>query len=151
MDSALTPIYHEIGHWMIANALGYKGHIVGDIKNNKDFRFIQTSQREESKQGLKNQILIAFGGLGAEKILNIPENIGAIGDLTIACHDLKKFYSLENKIFNFENYLDFPDNEYNYYLTQSQLVLNKIGGKEKILSLGKEVYQQFKQLEIENG
>lgn len=150
MDSALTPIYHEVGHWMIASALGYKGYITGDIKNNKDYRFIQISQREESKQGLKNQIIIAFGGLGAEKILNIPENIGAIGDLTIACKDLKKLYSLENKVFEFKNYLDFPDNEYNYYLTQSQLVLNQLGGKEKILKLGEETYLQFKQLEVKN-
>lgn len=135
---------------MIANALGYKGYLTGDIKNNKDFRFVQTSSREESKQGLKNQILIAFGGLGAEKILNIPKNFGAIGDLTIACNDLKKIYSLENKVFEFKNYLDFPDNEYNYYLTQSQLVLNQIGGKEKILKLGDEVYSQFKQLREKN-
>lgn len=148
MNSALTPIYHEIGHWMIANALGYEGYLTGDIKNNKNFRFVQTSSKDESKQGLKNQILIAFGGLGAEKILNLPENFGAIGDLTIACSDLKKLYSLENKVFEFENYLDFPENEYNYYLIQSQLVLNKIGGKEKILKLGNKVYSQFKQLEL---
>ena len=139
IQTQIIPIYHEIGHWMIANALGYEGYITGDIKDNKDFRFVQTSAIKNSIQGLKNQILIAFGGLGAEKILDIPLNFGHIGDLNIACKHLKELSSLENKAFEFKNYLDFPEKEYDYYLNQSQLVLNQIGGKNAILKYGKEV------------
>ncbi len=143
INPEMYPIYHEIGHWMIATGLGYEGYLTGDIKNQNNFAFRQTTPADYSHQGLKNQLLIAFGGLGAEKILGIPLNAGHIGDMAIACRHLKDLYSLENKIFDFKNYMDFPDKEYEYYLTQSRIVLNQLGGKEAILNYGRSVHEQL--------
>lgn len=139
----MYPIYHEVGHWMIASGLGYEGYLTGDINNQSNFAFVQTTPANNSYQGLKNQLLIAFGGLGAEKLLGIPLNAGHIGDMIIACTHLRDLYSLENKVFEFRNHMDFPDKEYEYYLTQSKLVLNQLGGKDAILSHGQAVYEQL--------
>lgn len=146
INENMWSIYHEAGHWIIAKALGYEGYLTGDLERNKDFRFIQTSPRVFSNQGLKNQILIAFGGLSAEKLLNIPLNAGYIGDLTIACEDLKQLHSLEGKTFEYDNYLDFPDKAYDYYLDQGQIVLEKMGGKNTILEIGNYFHNELKKL-----
>ena len=138
------PIYHEVGHWMISRGLSHKGYITGNIKENNEFRFQGfTCPQKNTIQGLKENILIAFGGIGAEKILDIPQNAGCIGDLAFACDYLKQLYSLENKVFEFKNYMDFPDKEYDYYLSQAKIVLNQLGGKETILSNGKYVYEKL--------
>lgn len=143
LNPEITPFYHEVGHWMIATGLGYEGYITGNPESNNNFGYILTTPPDNSKQDLKNRLLVAFGGLGAEKLLDIPLNAGHIGDITMACEHLKKLYSLENKIFNFRNHMDFPDKEYEYYLTQSKIVLNQLGGKEAILNHGKSVYEQL--------
>ena len=91
----------------------------------------------------KRKYFNCFWGIGAEKILNIPQNAGCIGDLAFACDYLKQLYSLENKVFEFKNYMDFPDKEYDYYLSQAKIVLNQLGGKETILSNGKYVYEKL--------
>ncbi len=144
IEEDMWPLYHEAGHWMIAKALGYEGCLTGDLEKSNNFRFIQTSPRIPSHQGLKNQILIAFGGLSAEQLLDIPLNAGYIGDLTIACEDLKQLHSLEGKTFEYNNYLDFPEKEYNYYLSQGKIVLEKLGGKKAILDIGNYFHEELK-------
>lgn len=144
IEKDMWPLYHEAGHWMIAKALGYEGYLTGSLERNNNFRFIQTSPRIASNQGLKNQILIAFGGLSAEKLVGIHLNIGYIGDLTIAREDLKQLHSLEGKTFEYNNYLDFPDREYDYYISQGQIVLEKLGGKKAILNIGNYFHEELK-------
>ena len=146
ISEEMWPLYHEAGHWMIANALGYGGYLTGDLEKGQNFSFVQTSPKVISLQGLKNQILISFGGLSAEKLLEIPLNFGHIGDLTIACDFLKTLNNLEGKTFNYENYLDFPDKEYDYYLSQGEIVLNKVGGKETILKVGNYFYEELNKM-----
>ncbi len=137
------PIYHEVGHWMIAKALGHDGYIEGDIAEIKGFGFRQTTPIVHTIQGLKDQILISFGGIGAEKNLNLPLSAGYIRDLTLACWHLKELREMEKKDFNFSNYMDFPDDEHEYYLSQSKIVLNELGGKDKIIEFGEDVYNQL--------
>ena len=144
LEEDMWPFYHEAGHWIIARALGYEGYLTGNLKENNNFNFIQTSPKVLTPQGLKNQILIAFGGLSSEKLLDIPINAGAIGDLTIACEDLKQLHSLEGKTFEYNNYLDFPDKDYDYYLSQGQIVLEKLGGKKAILDTGNYFHGELK-------
>lgn len=144
VEERMWPLYHEAGHFMIARALGYGGYLTGNLEKGNNFRFIQTSPKTITSQGLKNQILIAFGGLCAESLLEIPLNAGYIGDLTMACGDLKQLRSLEGKAFECNNYLDFPEEEYKYYLSQGKMVLERLGGKKVILDLGNSFHEELK-------
>ncbi len=144
MNKSMYPIYHEIGHYIVANEIGYEGFLTGSLKNNNNFKFVQTTSVAENIIGLKNQILICFGGLGAEKILSIPINPGHIGDMKIAFDFLRKLYNLENRIFNFKEFYDFPKEEFDNYLNNSIEILNEYGGSNYLLELGNEFYNYLK-------
>jgi len=143
INPEMYPMYHEIGHWMIATGLGYEGYITCNPDRRSGFTYVLTTAPQNNTQDKKNRILIAFGGLGAEKIIGIPLNAGHIGDLALACNHLKELYSLEGKIFQGKSYMDFPENEYDYYLNQSKIFLNRLGGKDIIIKNGIYLYEQM--------
>ncbi len=135
--------HHEGGHFLIANALGYDGIISVNPDLKSGFMFQQTSPVIESAQGFKNQILIAFGGLGVEDLLGLEHGFGYIGDVQIACKYYQKLEELNGRDFNFRNYMDFPEDQFNYYLDQSKIVLNKIGGIPLIKSIGENIFKDM--------
>ncbi len=140
----MNAIYHEVGHWLVADALGYKGMITGNLKENTSFGFTLLDKIENNERGLKHQLAIAFGGKAAEEILNLPPNAGYIGDLQIACLHLKQLKEIKGEKFEFKNYLDFSENELEKYLQISKSIIQKLGGRELIIENGNYVFNRLK-------
>ena len=127
----LWPLHHEVGHSMVAEELGYGGHIELNTNNPHLWSFHQKYKSNHEK-GLEDQLIIDFAGLGAEKLLEIPKNDMHAEDIKIAFEHLKELYSLQGKNFEYENYLEFPKADHCCYLAQSYSVLNRLGGAETI-------------------
>ena len=48
MEEFMNAIYHEVGHWLVADALGYKGMIAGNLKENTHFIKMTSAGLRES-------------------------------------------------------------------------------------------------------
>lgn len=76
---------HEIGHYIVARALGFPAHFVsvrtGLQSLGETFVNGGNSERHVSLEEVKRQIAVNFGGAEAEKIFGYPEHINAMGDL----------------------------------------------------------------------
>ncbi len=148
VNADLAPIYHEVGHWMVANNLGYLAIIKGDLQTMSNFSTEIFAPISNTILGYNNRLVIAFGGRAAEELLKLPLSAGYIGDVLLACDHLEKLYDLEGRIFNYKNYMDFPEREHEIYINNAKDILNQMGGKTQIIDFGKQVYKQLQQKSI---